>query len=94
MTIEDWLSIAVVVVCILLSAFFAAAETALTALGEPRTRQLIDEGRHGSLKLWLHEPERVLATLLVCNTAVTTLSASLTTSTSAAAAPTLRERTS
>jgi Mg2+/Co2+ transporter CorB len=31
MTVEDWESLVVVVVCLLLSAFFAGSETALTA---------------------------------------------------------------
>ena len=31
MTTEDWISLAIVVVCLLVSAFFSGSETALTA---------------------------------------------------------------
>ena len=57
---------------ILGSAFYSGTETALTALGEPRARQLIDSGgRRGRLlALWLEAPERVLSTLLIGNTIV------------------------
>jgi putative hemolysin len=56
--------------CLVLSAFFSAAETSLTALGETKTRQLVEAGQSGSrfLKLWLHHPEQLLATLLLGNT--------------------------
>jgi putative hemolysin len=52
------------------SAFFSSTETALTALGEARARQLHEGGgRHAHhLALWIHQPERVLATLLIGNT--------------------------
>ena len=57
---------------ILASAFFSGTETALTALGEPRSRQLVDSaGRPGRLiGLWVKRPESVLSTLLVGNTLV------------------------
>jgi putative hemolysin len=52
------------------SAFFSSTETALTALGEARSRQLRENGgrRGRSLTLWIEQPERVLATLLIGNT--------------------------
>ncbi len=65
--------------CILASAFSSSTETALTALGEARARQLVDEGGHRTLQLWLDHPSRVLATLLVVNTLANTLSAALMT---------------
>jgi CBS domain containing-hemolysin-like protein len=68
-----------IVVCLLLSTFTSGAETALTALPEVRTRQLVEEKGHRLLRFWLHSPERVLATLLIANTAVNALVASLTT---------------
>jgi CBS domain containing-hemolysin-like protein len=52
------------------SAFFASAETALTALGEARVEALIDGGRAGTLKLWRKHPDRVLAALLLGSTLV------------------------
>jgi CBS domain containing-hemolysin-like protein len=65
--------------CVLFTAFTSAAETALTALGEARSRQLVEEQGHRSLKLWIDQPERVLATLLVSSTITTTLAAALMT---------------
>jgi len=54
------------------AAFCAGTETALTALGDARARQLRDAGgrRAGMLGLWIEHPERVLSTLLIGNTLV------------------------
>jgi len=54
------------------AAFCAGTETALTALGDPRARQLRDAGgrRARLLGLWIDHPERVLSTLLIGNTLV------------------------
>jgi putative hemolysin len=54
------------------SAFCSGTETALTALGENRARQLRDSGTRGArrLGLWVEHPERVLSTLLIGNTLV------------------------
>jgi len=52
------------------SAFFSSTETALTALGEARARQLRESGapRTRFLSIWIEQPERVLASLLIGNT--------------------------
>ncbi len=54
------------------SALCSGTETALTALGEARARQLRDEGgrRARLLSVWIDHPERVLSTLLIGNTLV------------------------
>jgi CBS domain containing-hemolysin-like protein len=54
------------------SAFCSGTETALTALGEARARQIRDAGgrRARLLSLWIEHPERVLSTLLIGNTLV------------------------
>jgi CBS domain containing-hemolysin-like protein len=54
------------------SAFCSGTETALTALGDARARQLRDAGsrRARMLSLWIEHPERVLSTLLIGNTLV------------------------
>lgn len=65
--------------CLLASAFASGAETAFTALGEARTRQLVEDEGHKLLRYWLDQPARVLATLLLVNTIVNTLSAALMT---------------
>jgi CBS domain containing-hemolysin-like protein len=57
---------------LLSSAFCSGTETALTALGDARARQLHDAGgrRARMLKAWIDHPERVLSTLLIVNTLV------------------------
>ncbi len=54
------------------SSFFSGTETALTALGDVRARQLLESGsrRARLLRLWLEHPDRVLSTILVGNTLV------------------------
>jgi putative hemolysin len=54
------------------SAFCSGTETALTALGDAKARQLRESGgrRAQKLGLWIEHPERVLSTLLIGNTLV------------------------
>jgi putative hemolysin len=61
------------------SAFCSGTETALTALGDARARQLRDGGgrRARMLTLWIEHPERLLATLLIGNTLVNVLAGAL-----------------
>ncbi len=61
---------AAILACLAFSAFFSAAETALTALGEGRSRQLADQKKVGLgfLQTWLERPEQVMTTLLLGNT--------------------------
>jgi magnesium and cobalt exporter, CNNM family len=57
---------------LLASAFCSGAETALTALGDARARQLRETGTRAGrrLALWIDHPDRVLSTLLIGNTLV------------------------
>jgi CBS domain containing-hemolysin-like protein len=52
------------------SAIASASETALTALGDIKARQLYETGgrRASMLKVWIEHPERVLSAVLVTNT--------------------------
>jgi putative hemolysin len=52
------------------SAATSASETALTALGDLRARQLVESGgrRARLLRVWIEHPERVLSAVLVTNT--------------------------
>ncbi len=63
----QWMAAAGVV---LGSALASGSETALTALGDLRARQLVEGGgrRARLLKDWVQHPERVLSALLVTNT--------------------------
>ncbi len=64
--------LAVGLVFLLSAAFCSGTETALTALGEARARQLFESGgrRARMLAIWVRHPERVLSTLLIGNTLV------------------------
>jgi putative hemolysin len=70
------------------SAFCSGTETALTALGDARARQLRDGGgrRGRMLALWIDHPERILSTLLIGNTLVNVGAGALAASIGAAAA--------
>ena len=63
--------------CLVLSAFFSASETALTALSENKARSLTESGRWAAstLKLWLDKPQGVLTAILILSHAVNTLTA-------------------
>lgn len=69
------------VILLTLSAFFSAAEIALFSLGDPRIRTLREEGRRGAVaaERIKANPERLLATILVGNTAANVGAAALTT---------------
>jgi len=51
-----------------LSAFFSSSETAITSISKLHVEKLLEGGRKDSpLSLWLKDPNRILATLLVGN---------------------------
>lgn len=72
---------AVIFGCLLLSAFFSAAETAITSLGTLKARHLLESGGKSvaHLKFWISHPGRVLTTILIFNTAVNILASSVAT---------------
>lgn len=65
-------------VCLIVSAIFAGAETALTALSEVKARAIVEEGIQTkscfkrSLRLWLDKPHHVLTAILIGNHAANT----------------------
>ena len=73
----EWVSL---LVGLLLAAFFASAETALTALGEARVQHLVESAgwRGARLRVWQKHPERILSTLLLGSTLVNVGLGSLT----------------
>ena len=81
MTAYDWFAIAVVLVCILLSAFFAGSETALTASSRAAMHRLEKQGnRRAALVNRLVEArERMIGALLFGNNAVNIAASSLAT---------------
>jgi Mg2+/Co2+ transporter CorB len=81
MTANDWLSLGVVVICLLLSAFFAGSETALTASSRASMARLEKHGnkRAGIVNRLLEQRERLLGALLFGNNAVNIAASALAT---------------
>jgi Mg2+/Co2+ transporter CorB len=81
MTLYDWFVLAAVLICILLSAFFAGSETALTASSRASMHRLEKQGnRRAALVNRLVEArERMIGALLFGNNAVNIAASSLAT---------------
>ena len=81
MTQEDWIALGIVVVCLLLSAFFSASETALTASSRAAMARLEKHGNAGAriVNELLASRERLLGAILFSNNAVNIAASSLAT---------------
>jgi len=81
MTANDWLSLLIVFVCLLLSAFFAGSETALTASSRASMARLEKNGnrRAGIVNRLIEQRERLLGVLLFGNNAVNIAASALAT---------------
>jgi len=68
--VDIWTALAIVIVCVFFSAFFAASETALTAASHARMHTLEKEGdkRAGLVIKLLRQRNRMIAALLLGNT--------------------------
>jgi Mg2+/Co2+ transporter CorB len=82
MTYLDWLAVAVVLICLLLSGFFAGSETALTASSRAAMLRLAQDGNRqaGIINRLLASRERLIGALLLGNNAVNILASALATS--------------
>jgi magnesium and cobalt exporter, CNNM family len=82
MTLFDWFSILAIIVCLLLSFFFAGSETALMAFSRARMLRLEKTGnrRAGIVNRLMDTRERLIGALLLGNNAVNILASSLATS--------------
>src|SRR3954449_13517630 len=82
MTAADWGSLIIVIVCLLLSAFFAGSETALTASSRARMLRMQKQGNRqaGMVNRLLAQRERLIGALLFGNNAVNIAASSLATS--------------
>jgi len=77
---EALYQLAAIGLCLIGSALFSSAETALTSLSHRRIHQLLDSGKRSPLlRLWLEKPNDVLTTVLIANNIVNILAASLAT---------------
>jgi len=81
MTSSDWLSLAVVLVCLMCSAFFAGSETALTASSRASMARLEKQGnkRAGIVNRLLQSRERLIGGLMLGNNLVNIAASALTT---------------
>jgi Mg2+/Co2+ transporter CorB len=81
MTNYDWLALAVVFVCLLLSAFFAASETALTASSRASMHRLAKHGNRSAVLVnrLRNARERLIGALLFGNNAVNIAASSIAT---------------
>src|SRR5215813_10141640 len=81
MTAYDWFALVAVPICILLSAFFAGSETALTASSRASMHRLEKQGnrRAGVVNRLLNARERLIGALLFGNNAVNIAASALAT---------------
>jgi Mg2+/Co2+ transporter CorB len=81
MTSEDWLAVAIVLICLMLSAFFSGSETALTASSRARMLRLAKHGnrRAAIVNRLLSSRERLLGALLLGNNVANIAASSLAT---------------
>src|SRR5215510_9026783 len=81
MTPQDWIALAVVLICLLLSAFFSGSETALTASSRASMHRLEKQGnrRAGIVNRLLDTRERMIGALLFGNNAANIAASSLAT---------------
>jgi Mg2+/Co2+ transporter CorB len=81
MTANDWLSLVVVLICLLLSAFFAGSETALTASSRASMTRLEKHGSRSAaiVNRLLSQRERLIGALLLGNNAVNIAASALAT---------------
>src|SRR5205085_4360372 len=82
MTFEDWLAVAAILLCLLLSFFFAGSETALTASSRATMLRLAQDGNPNAsvVNRLLAARERLIGALLLGNNAVNIAASSLATS--------------
>ena len=81
MLTEDWVSLAVIVICLVLSFFFSASETALTAFSRARMLRIEKTGnaRARAVNRLVEIRERMIGAILTGNNVVNIAASSLTT---------------
>jgi len=77
----DTLYVVLLIVCLLLSAFFSSSETAFISLQKVRVQHLIDKKVRGArlVSRMIEQPEKLLSTILLGNNFVNTAAAALAT---------------
>lgn len=79
---SDVATIVMLVVLLILSAFFSSAETALTTVGRMKIRSLAEEGNKKAITVrkLIASPSKMLSAILICNNVVNLSASSLSTS--------------
>lgn len=74
-------AVILIIICLMLSAFFSSAETAITSLGIMKAKHIIEKQEKGynALKLWINKPSHMITTILVFNNVVNILASAVTT---------------
>ena len=77
----DAVQIIVLIVLLLLSAFFSSAETALTTVNKIRIRSLVEDGDKKAMRVdkLIDNPTKMLSAILICNNIVNLTASALTT---------------
>lgn len=72
MNIDLFYNIVILLICLGLSAFFSAAETAIMSISKIRVRHMLDDGVRGAITIQrlIENPAKLLSTILVGNNAV------------------------
>ena len=79
---SDAVNILIIIILLILSAYFSSAETALTTVNKIRMRSLAEENSKAAkrvLKL-IEEPSKMLSAVLICNNIVNLSASSISTS--------------
>src|ERR1700681_40573 len=81
MTVVDWLTVLAIVICLLISAFFSASETALTASSRAAMARLEKQGNRdaGIVNRLMATRERLLGAILFANNFTTIAASTLAT---------------
>src|SRR5262245_64146162 len=81
MLTEDWISLAVIIICLALSFFFSGSETALTAFSRARMLQLEKNGNARALVVnrLVKTRERMIGAILAGNSVANIAASALTT---------------
>ena len=78
----DWLSLAGILVCVVLTAMYSGSETVLTAVGARGGVRLLEENpeRNKRMRLWVERPYEALTAILIGNNLVNITASALVTS--------------
>ena len=79
---SDAVNILIIIILLILSAYFSSAETALTTVNKIRMRSLAEENSKAAKRVFklIEEPSKMLSAVLICNNIVNLSASSISTS--------------